>query len=117
MSGELVLVVAAHPDDEVLGCGGVIARHASRGDEVHLAIVAEGATSRDPRRDPAVRGGDLLALRSAAEQVAERLGARSVELFGLPDNRLDSLDLLDVIKPIEELVQKYRPTTIYTHHA
>ena len=44
-----VLVIAAHPDDEVLGCGGTIARHSEIGDNVQILIVAEGATSRPPQ--------------------------------------------------------------------
>ena len=46
-----VLVIAAHPDDEVLGCGGTIARHADSGDQVQVLIVAEGSTSRQQKRD------------------------------------------------------------------
>ena len=46
-----VLVVAAHPDDEVLGCGGTILRHVEAGDQVEILIVAEGATSRQRQRD------------------------------------------------------------------
>ena len=46
-----VFVVAAHPDDEVLGCGGTIACHADAGDQVQVLIVAEGATSRQQQRD------------------------------------------------------------------
>jgi len=46
-----ILVAAAHPDDEVLGCGATIAKHAQRGDQVHVLVLAEGVTSRDQERD------------------------------------------------------------------
>ena len=62
-----VLVVAAHPDDEVLGCGGTIARHVDSGDQVQVLIVAEGATSRQQERDRAQVGDELSALAQAAQ--------------------------------------------------
>ena len=112
-----ILVVAAHPDDEVLGCGGVLARHAAEGDTVHILIVAEGATSRDARRDPHGRGPELAALGAAASHAAAAIGAEEPHMLGLPDNRLDSLPLLDVIKPIEAAVEAVAPEIVYTHHA
>ena len=91
-----ILVVAAHPDDEILGCGGVLARHAAEGDTVHVLIVAEGATARDSERDPRGRKPELTALRAAASRAAAAIGAEEPRILGLPDNRLDSLPLLDV---------------------
>ena len=95
---QTVLVVAAHPDDEVLGCGGAIARHADSGDEVHILIVAEGATSRHLYRSRTAVSDELSALSSAANKARLILGAVSVDILDLPDNRLDSLDRLDLIK-------------------
>jgi LmbE family N-acetylglucosaminyl deacetylase len=108
---ERVLIVAAHPDDEVLGVGGAAARHAAAGDVVSALIVAEGATSRDVRA-----AGDLEALRDAAHRAAEALGCRGPRFGGLPDNKLDSVPLLDVVKLIEGAVAELDPTIIYTHH-
>ena len=107
-----ILVVAAHPDDEILGCGGVLAYHAARGDTVHVLIVAEGATSRDSRRDPEERAGELTALNAAASCAASVIGAEEPRILGLPDNRLDSLPLLDVIKPIEANVEAVKPEIV-----
>lgn len=113
---EKVLVVASHPDDEVLGCGGVMARHADGGDEVQIVILAEGATSRDPLRNAEIRTGELEALRQAGRKAASILGIRAPVFCGLPDNRMDSLDLLDVVKIIEREMETFGPGVIYTHH-
>src|SRR5215467_7952959 len=110
-----VLVVAAHPDDEILGCGATMARLAAEGQHVHIAIVGEGITSRhsDSRdADP----NALRTLHQQAEQAASTVGAKEVVLFKLPDNRLDTVPLLDIVKLIETLVEKLKPAVIYTHH-
>ena len=112
-----VLIVAAHPDDEVLGCGGTIARHADAGDQVQVLIVAEGATSRQQQRDRNQASDELSALAQAAQQAGAILGAQGVELLDLPDNRLDSLDRLDLIKQIEERIARHQPHVVYVHHA
>ncbi|HYI49024.1 MAG TPA: PIG-L deacetylase family protein [Allosphingosinicella sp.] len=111
-----VLVVVAHPDDEVLGCGGAIARHADAGDGVHVAILAEGLTSRGARRVRGAYQSELNELQTAAQAAGAILGAASVECFGLPDNRLDSMDLLDIVKTVEDLIERHQPSIVYTHH-
>jgi len=113
----LVFIVAAHPDDEVLGCGGIIARHADAGDHVQVLILAEGATSRQQQRDRGQVNAELSNLARAAQKAGEILGASEVELLDLPDNRLDSLDRLDLIKLIEARIERYQPQIVYTHHS
>jgi LmbE family N-acetylglucosaminyl deacetylase len=110
-----VLVVAAHPDDELLGCGGTAARLAREGHPVYLSIMGEGITSRHKERSSADHGA-LRSLETCSRAVAELLGAKDLSLHGLPDNRFDSLPLLDVIKIVEELVERWRPAAVYTHH-
>lgn len=111
-----VLVVAAHPDDEVLGCGGTIAKHTNNGDEVHLLIIAEGVTSRDRIRDVASRCSDLAILKKSAHQAKEILGASSLTIENFPDNRLDSIDLIEIVKKVELNIQQNNPNIVYTHH-
>lgn len=112
-----ILVIAAHPDDEVLGCGATMARHANLGDEVHVVIMAEGATSRDEKRDRAQRSAELSELTESAHHAKEILGIRTISLHDFPDNRMDSVDLLDVVKVVEQHIERVRPETVYTHHA
>lgn len=111
-----VLVVAAHPDDEVLGCGGTISRLAHDGHDVYITILGEGITSRYQQREDA--DADLIeTLHSRSRQVAEMLGAKDIFLHNLPDNRFDTVSLLDVVKIIEDLIGELEPDVIYTHHS
>jgi len=110
-----VLVVAAHPDDEVLGCGGTMARLAHEGCEVHIAILGEGITSRHTQRNEA-DAKHLSRLHQRAHEAAAKVGAKDVVLFKLPDNRLDTVPLLDIVKLLEDLIQKLKPEVVYTHH-
>ena len=114
---DTVAVIAAHPDDEVLGCGGTIARLAQEGCLVHMLLMADGESSR-MGSIPEGREVERLARRnSAAVRACEILGCASVELLAFPDNRMDSLVLLDVVKQIEVFINTYRPTTVFTHHS
>lgn len=113
---ERVLVIAAHPDDEVLGCGATMARLVREGNDVRIAILAEGITSRSQTREMA-DSSEVGELRNHAREAARALGVENVSFHGLPDNRLDSVPLLDVVKIIEQLVAEFRPDRIYTHHA
>jgi LmbE family N-acetylglucosaminyl deacetylase len=110
-----IAVVAAHPDDEALGCGATMARHAAEGDEVHVLIVAEGATSRNEARSRTASRQELSQLALSAREANRLLGTSSLELLEFPDNRLDSVDLLDVVKAVESFLEKHKPQKVYTH--
>jgi LmbE family N-acetylglucosaminyl deacetylase len=110
------LVIAAHPDDEILGCGGTMARLADEGWEVAVLLLAEGATSRDQSRDRAARGGEISELERAARAAASILGAKSVRLESLPDNRMDGVELLDIVKLVENEMRRVQPARVFTHH-
>lgn len=106
-----VLIVAAHTDDEALGCGGTIARHVSEGDVVYAVFMADGVSSRAQADQK-----DLADRESAAERARKVLGIRENFYLGLPDNRLDSLSLIEVIQSLEPIIRKLAPSIIYTHH-
>jgi LmbE family N-acetylglucosaminyl deacetylase len=104
-----VLVLAAHPDDELLGVGGTIARHADDGDEVVCVVASEGASTRYGE-------GAANELQEAGRAAARILGAADVRFLGLPDQRLDAGPVLDVIQAIEKVVDDVAPDVVYTHH-
>lgn len=109
---ERVLVIAAHPDDEVLGCGGTISALAARGAEVRVAFLTDGVSGRDGSAP-----GQIDARRDAAHRACALLGANPPTFGDFPDNQLDSVARLGPIRLVEDLVQKYRPDTLLTHHA
>jgi LmbE family N-acetylglucosaminyl deacetylase len=109
-----VLVVAAHPDDEVLGCGGTIARHVAEGDHVEVVFFTGGVGA---RFDGESFQAEQLVRNESAHRAAEILGIAPPACFGFPDNRLDGIDLLDLVKAVESISERYRPSIVYTHWA
>lgn len=114
---EKVLVVCAHADDETLGAAGTLALHAAAGDAVSLLFLSEGVTARDPSFDFAARHREIEERRETARAAARAMGAHEPEFCNLPDNRMDGVDLLDIVKRIEAVMTKLQPTIIYTNHA
>lgn len=108
-----ILVIAAHPDDEVLGCGGTIARWASEGHHVHIAILGEGLTSRAASQEE-VGQPELDVLARTAETVGSFLGAVDVQQFAYPDNRFDEVPLIEIVKTLETLIEDLAPALIFS---
>jgi LmbE family N-acetylglucosaminyl deacetylase len=107
------LVIVAHPDDEVLGCGGTIAKF-SQNSDTYTLILGEGITSRDILEEQ--KKEKVEQLRNDAERANEILGVKKVFFEIFPDNKFDTTSLLDIIKTIERYVQEIKPEVIYTHH-
>lgn len=110
-----ILVFAAHPDDELLGVGGTVRRFVNEGATARAVILAEGLTSRKASRGDTDRS-ELLTLQADARRAAAIIGYSSIDFCGLPDNRMDSMDLLDIIKMVSKYVETYKPDTVFTHH-
>jgi LmbE family N-acetylglucosaminyl deacetylase len=106
-----VLIVAAHTDDEALGCGGTITRHVAEGDTVNIIYMADGVTSREKCEETSFESRN-----AAAENAQAILGINKVYYLGLPDNRMDSLPFLDVVRPLEKIILQLKPEIVYTHH-
>ena len=112
-----VLVIGAHPDDEVLGVAGAVLRHVQQGDRVYVDVLTDGHTSR--YRDP-TRAGELspevMARRASAERAAAIVGVERVEFSPFPDQRLDAVPLIEVVQEIERAAAEVNPEVVYTHH-
>ncbi len=111
-----ILVVAAHPDDEILGVGGTVAKHTDKGDYVECLILGEGQTSRWDNRENVDRTV-IDELHKDTWESAKIIGYKKVQFADFPDNRFDSVDLLDIVKVIEKIIFEFQPDVIYTHHS
>lgn len=110
-----VMVIAAHPDDEILGLAGTLAKHVDRGDSVTCIILGEGITSRFDERI-ASNSDAIDKLHQESYAATKVIGIENLHFVNLPDNRFDQVDLLDVVKKIEVYREIYAPTIVYTHH-
>lgn len=111
------LVVAAHPDDEVLGCGATMARIASEGGIVQTIFLADGESSRFLTSEIGSQkvNEKILARREAAISAATILGSIPPKFFDLPDNRLDTVPMLEIAKIIETEIALFKPSRVITH--
>jgi LmbE family N-acetylglucosaminyl deacetylase len=107
-----ILIVAAHPDDEVLGCFGTVARLIKEGYEAYTLILGEGKTSRDVKdvKD------ELNILNDEIQKANKVIGIKKVFIESFPDNRFDSVDLLDIVKVISKVKNEIKPDIIFTHY-
>lgn len=110
------MVVVAHPDDEILGVGGTINLLVKLGASVKVLILGEGLTSRFETRNLKQYSQELKTHKKDILAAKKCLGYQKLSTFDLPDNRFDTVPLLDIIKIIEKEKQVFRPEVIFTHH-
>lgn len=108
MRNKRVLVIAAHPDDELLGCGGTIALHTREGDRVTAVIACEGESLR--------YGKQGVGQHVHTQRAAEKLGVSDTRMLGFPDQRLDTITLTDVISALSKVVGEVRPEVVYCQY-
>ena len=107
-----VLIVVAHPDDEVLGCGATVARLIKEGYKAYTLILSQGITSRDTKRV----NKEINILDAETQKANALLGIEKVFVENFPDNKFDSINLLDIIKAINKVKEEVQPDIIFTHY-
>lgn len=106
-----ILVIAAHADDEVLGCAGTIAKHVAQGDNVEVIFLTNGVSSRNIDQQA------INIRQQATQQAMQVLGIKAIHQADFPDNQLDTVSLLSVVQYIEPIIQQLKADRIYTHYA
>jgi len=106
-----ILIIAAHPDDEVLGCGGVIAKQISIGADIQVVFMADGISSRGFSEEL------LIARKESCLEALKILGVNKEPIFfDLKDNQLDAYPLLELVQKIEKIYTDFLPDVVYTHN-
>jgi LmbE family N-acetylglucosaminyl deacetylase len=105
-----LLVIAAHPDDEALGCAGTIARHVAQGGTAKCIFMTNGVDARGADGEESARRAD------SARRAARILGCEQPELLDFPDNAMDSVPLISVVRAIERTIADFAPEDVLTHH-
>jgi LmbE family N-acetylglucosaminyl deacetylase len=117
LKNKRILVVVAHPDDELLGQGATIHKLSNEyGCTCRAVILGEGLTSRSEERNREKWEQELKEHRDCIHEATEIIGYESVGIYDFPDNRFDSVDLLDIIKVVESEKEEFQPEIIFTHH-
>ena len=112
-----ILVVVAHPDDELLGLGATIHKLINEKNcEVRVIILGEGITSRFDKRVTEKWSKELDIHRQNIEDARKIIGYSTVGIYDFPDNRFDTVALLDIVKVVEKEIEKFQPEIVFTHH-
>jgi LmbE family N-acetylglucosaminyl deacetylase len=122
-----ILVIAAHPDDEILGMGGTIKKFTKKGHKVKIVIMATGIEARRSTnfenqdkyeisdKEKSVIKNQIIKIRSHSRKAVKLLGVNDIEFLDFPDNEMDKISNLQITKVIESLINKFKPSKIFTH--
>jgi len=112
-----IMIVVAHPDDEILGLGASMHNLIYEQQcKIHVVILGEGITSRADTRDTKLWERELVVHRENIKNAQKLIGYQSLSIYDFPDNRFDTVALLDIIKVIEKEKANFKPDVIFTHH-
>ena len=111
-----IFVVAAHPDDEILGCGGTLLKHIHNGDKVYILFVSEGVSGRYDKKDSKkciveIKKRQEMAKKAAIHgkfEIIDFLNLDNLQLNNYPHNYLTNI--------IYKYFKKYKPDIVYTHY-
>jgi len=115
-----ILVIASHPDDEILGCGSTLRKHVLAGDEVYCLILGEGLMARENNRIENLiyaKTEGLNSLRENAKKAAKIIGFKEIYFESLPDNEFDTVSLLKITQIIEYYIKSIQPDILFVHHS
>ncbi|MFH1401644.1 MAG: PIG-L deacetylase family protein [Parcubacteria group bacterium] len=112
-----ILVIAAHPDDEVLGCGGTIAKYVREGSKVYCLFLGRGKASRNFGKKPIFIKKEQIILEKETQKAAKILGISEIFFENFPDQQYDRVPLLKIVKAIEKLKEKIKPEIVFSHHS
>ena len=105
-----ILIIAAHPDDEIIGCGGTLLKHIFNKDDVFVVYASDGESSR-------INGKNKISKRQKeAKEVAKNAKIKKIFFLNYPDNQMDKINILKISKSITSIVDKVKPDIVYTHH-
>ena len=112
-SKKKVLVIAAHADDDALGCGGTLAKLASQGYEIHAIYFTDGVSARKKDKDLEKK---ILSRKKDSVKASKILGIKTIKNFSYPDNQLDTVPLLKITRNIEKVISTIKPDILFTHY-
>jgi LmbE family N-acetylglucosaminyl deacetylase len=122
-----ILVIVAHPDDEVLGMGGTLKKLSNKNHDIKIVFLATGISARRSEKftnetkykiDKNLTKKmeeQIKKLRLDAKTALKILGIKDIEFFNFPDNEMDKISNLEITKTIESIIKKFNPEIIYTH--
>ena len=111
-----ILIVAAHPDDEVLGCGGTIAKYTKSGDKAYCLFLGKGKSSRFKEKKAKTLKNEQNIFKKETQKASKFLGILEIFFENFPDQKYDTVPFLDIIKSVEKIIKKINPNIIFTHH-
>lgn len=115
MKNKNVLVIAAHPDDELLGCGGTVARLVAERRNVYACILSKGIASRHENPDDSGCRREKAELDTQMRSAARLIGTKGLFVEDFPDNSFDSVPLIRIVKAIEKVLREIKPEIVFTH--